>query len=100
MSDAGSPAAASNGAAHPRTASGTSYSHPHLKIAPAAYFDKSPWDTPSLVSCCDTFSLPSGYVNNGSRSRTPGLLGEAPCSTPHSRLEIGPRDCGQVTDPR
>jgi hypothetical protein len=49
MSDAGSPAAASNGAGHPRKASGTSYSHPRSKIARAACFGKSPLDTPSVV---------------------------------------------------
>src|SRR6516225_7590274 len=46
MSDAGSPAAASNGAAHPRIASGTSCSRRRSKIAHAACFGKSPWDDP------------------------------------------------------
>src|SRR6516165_9029513 len=62
MSDEGSPAAVSNGAAHPRTAPETSCSHRHSRIAHAACFDKSPWDTLTSESCRDTFrhlSVPS-----------------------------------------
>src|SRR5215472_18172907 len=44
MSNAGSQAAASNDAARPRTASGTSCSRRRSKIAHAACFGKSPWD--------------------------------------------------------
>jgi hypothetical protein len=59
MSDAGSPAAASNGAAHPRTAPGTSCSRRRSKIAHAACFGKSPWDDPlGGESCCGAFRRP------------------------------------------